>query len=163
MAVSVSATLSAMMTATRTATTAGGISSTIRVSPTNAAGTSFGASTTPAATKLWTGTVSLTAAPATLDLTALTGGEGDTSFAKVFAFSIQNNATTAGSDVTFGGAAADEFVFGQSAAATLDVAPGQTFALATTAAAGWTTTGATDLKLDPGAATLTATVTIIGA
>lgn len=114
--------------------------------------------------KMYVNQISLSSStPQTLDLTALTGGAGDTSFAKVKIIGIYNNETRGtGKKVTVGAAASDSFQFGLSAAGTIDVPAGHALTLANSETAGWTTTSATDLKLDPGSNAVSVTVLLVG-
>ncbi|QDV34027.1 hypothetical protein [Tautonia plasticadhaerens] len=116
-------------------------------------------------TKLWTRVISLASStPETLDLTALTGGKGDTSFSAVKLVDVRNNeAADSGEVLAVGGAASTPFLgFLGAADDTLKVDPGCARTLYTRASAGWSTAGANNLKLDPGANAISVTVTIAG-
>lgn len=124
--------------------------------------------------ELWSQTIALVAStPQTLDLTALTGEGGRTvSFSAVKIFEVVNNDPT--NPVTVGNAATTPFAPFWNTPANTESVPGGgckdqsgnqvgTPMLKTNlTAAGWSTTGATKLKLDPGANAISVTVTIAG-
>ena len=117
-----------------------------------------------AVSKMWTNTISLaTSTPQTLDLTALSGGAGDTSLASVKIFAIYNNETTASKKVTVGNAASTQFKGPlSSGTTTIDIDGGAAMVLFSSTAAGWTTSSLNNLKLDPGSNAVSVTVVLAG-
>lgn len=118
--------------------------------------------------KMWVRQITLTASTSTdLDLTALTGGQGDTSFAKVKILGIYNNeAVTSGATKTVTvGNVTNGWVgpFG-AATHTMTVASGCALLNFNKETAGWAVVGGTGdlLRLTPGAANTSVTVVIAG-
>lgn len=110
--------------------------------------------------------VSLVAStPQSPDLTALTGGQGDTSFSKIKVFALFNNeAAGTGKSVIIGNGT-NPFVgpFG-AGTHTLTVPAGCGVVIYTKENAGWPVTGGTGdiLKLDPGANNVSVTLVLAG-
>lgn len=160
----VSSTLTTTLTVSRVSTTSpSNLKDTVAVTTGSTAGQALSASSTPAATKSWVKTFDLAAnTPITLDLTALTGGQGDADLTgHVWQMAITNHATTAGYTLTVGNAASTIFSFGLGGTTpTIDVAPGMTLALASNA--GWVVSASyKSLKLDPGVNAITCTVSFV--
>lgn len=117
----------------------------------------------PAIAVQWSGAVVLTAAPTSLDLTALTGARGQTvTFATVRALYLYNTSTA---DPVTVGNGTNPFTPGWSSATNTEALPPDSRIVweNRTASAGWTVSGgAKTVKLDPGAATCTVRVVIWG-
>lgn len=120
---------------------------------------------TPGSAKEWSGTITLSAAATTLDLTSLTGLRGTTeTFSKVYAMAIINNSTMTGYSLMVGYAASNIWAPFWSDSVNVETVPpkGSRF-LKENFDTGWTVDGThKNLKLDPGSNTFTATVIIIG-
>jgi hypothetical protein len=105
--------------------------------------------------------------PVTLDLTALTGGEGDAAFTKVVLLDIRNlEAAGSGKTLTIGaeGSAGEWYdPIGTAAGAKLTVPPATGRQLYTLESAGYAVGTRKLLKLDPGANAVSVLVTIAGA
>jgi hypothetical protein len=105
--------------------------------------------------------------PVTLDLTSLTGtttNTGAATFAKVKILSITNNETQgSGKTLTVGAAASNPFLGPLGGTApTFAVEAGTTVTLYSVSTAAWTTSSASNLKLDPGANSISTTTVIVG-
>lgn len=121
--------------------------------------------TTPGSAKQWSGTISLAGSAQTLDLTALAGLRGTTeTFAKVYLMVIVNNTATTGQPLLVGNAASDAFSAFWSSATNVQSVPSKGSRLVfENFDTGWTVDAThKNLKLDPSAASFTATVIIIG-
>lgn len=115
--------------------------------------------------KLWFGTFSLASTTTTLDLTALSGGYGDTSFSAVKVFTVIDHETTASKKITVGNAASNQFVPGglSSGTVTWDVDGGATSTFMCATAAGWTVDSShKSVKFDSGSNTVSFSVVIAG-
>lgn len=107
----------------------------------------------------------VTSTPQTLDLTALTGGQGDTSFSKLKCIAIYNNETAGTNKPVILGNGTNPFVgpFG-AGSHTLAIPAGCGFIIYTKETAGWAVAnGSTDgFKLDPGANNVSVTIALVG-
>lgn len=118
-------------------------------------------------TKLWVRSFTLAISTAqTLDLTALASGEGDTAIAAVKLVDIRNNEAVGSGKVLQVGndGTSAEFIspFG-AAGDIIKIQPGCSLQLYTRETAGWVVSSTNKLiKLTPGAATLSVTVTVAG-
>lgn len=164
---SVTGSVSAVASFTRTDTlTTGATDQQKAVLPANSAPMEFTSGTgISQVNKLWVRTVSLSAStPVTLDLTALTGGVGDTSFAAIKSITFINHETAGGGkDVTVGAAASTPFTGPLGGTTpTIDVQAGTSLPWVNPEAAGWACGTNKNLKLDPGANAITLSLVIAG-
>lgn len=116
----------------------------------------------------WADTRTYSATPTTLDLSSLAAASTNTgaaAFTSVKAIKITNNATAAGFDLIVGAAASNAFTgFLGGTTPTVTIQPGCSFLIDSSTAAGWAVSGAgaRNLKLDPGANAVGATIVLIG-
>lgn len=117
-----------------------------------------------AANKAHYGVLTLSGSATTVDLTSMSFGIGDASLSKVKGMLIQNLTTTTSYKVTVGNAASAVFQFMNISATTttVEVQPGCAFLYFDTTANGTTTTSHNNLKLDPGANTVSVFLAVWG-
>lgn len=119
------------------------------------------------ADELWHDSRTVTGASEDLDLAgSLTNGLGDVvTFVKIKTIMIKNTSTTAGENLSVGGAAANQLInWVGDASDKIVIGPDGLFILHNPAAAGYAVTAATGdlLKIDSGAATITYEIVLIG-
>lgn len=166
-AATVTITVSTAITASAVTTETSGATSTISVRlPDGLAPISFtNGSGANQCNKFWIRKVALSAStPVDLDLTALTSGQGDTSFAAVKILAIFNEATTSGYSVTVGNGT-NPFAGPLSAGTTtISIDPSASVTFFSRTAAGWAVTNSSNdvIRLNPGSNTFNVTVVIAG-
>lgn len=112
------------------------------------------------ANKAWVRAITFTVStPVTLDLTALTDGRGDTSFSTIRGMGIY---LLNDFPLIVGAAASDSFQGPLSASGTYTIPAGREWVWCRDHDTGYSTTGATDLKLDPGSNAVQAAIVIMG-
>lgn len=117
-------------------------------------------------TRSWTAVIPLAAStPVNLNLSALTGGKGDTAFTAYKFVDIRNNeAVGSGRDLTVGaeGSANEAYEPFGATGGKLTIQPGTARQFYTRETAGWTVGTHTLIKLNPGSNPVNVTVTIGG-
>jgi hypothetical protein len=125
-----------------------------------------GVQTAVAATKLWCASISLVAStPVTLDLTALTGGKGDTAFSDVTLLDVVNTeAASSARVVQIGneGSANEWYAPLGAAGSILEIPPATSRPLYRADTPGWTVSTRKLLKINPGSTPATIVVLIAG-